>query len=242
MLIALRNNNASLGILIVLFAFKNKIQLGSCKGKKMNRREFTIAGMAAITAAATNARASDYEVLLGRLDLDIGQNEVLVQTGAAQSAIRLGKCAFLFAPYSKIKFDVRDGLAVKAAHLIRGAMHSVFDPNEAVERAVITSHATIGIRGTAHYIEIEEDQDRTYSCCCYGHIHVDGGVSQETQKTNYHDARVIGRDGEVKASPYSVPLNHFDDSLVYLEKSVGRTPRWKLPNGKMQFISPLDLN
>ena len=95
----------------------------------MHRREFTAAGLALIASAVCKAHASDYEILLGQLDLEVGHNEVLVQTGASQSALRLGKCAFLFAPFSSVKFNVGEGLAVKAANLMMGAMHSVFDPN-----------------------------------------------------------------------------------------------------------------
>lgn len=207
----------------------------------MQRREFTAAGLALIAASISKVNAADYEVLLGKLDLEVGKDEVLVQTGSSQSALRLGKCAFLFAPFSKVKFNVREGFAVKAANLIKGAMHSVFDPNELFERTVSTTHATIGIRGTAHYVELEEDYDRTYSCCCYGHIQIRTDDDTVTQRTNYHDARIVDATGKVQGSPYSVPLNHYDDSLVFLEDSVERKPRWSLPNGKMQFFAPFSL-
>ncbi|CAI8215412.1 MAG: Uncharacterised protein [Alphaproteobacteria bacterium] len=208
----------------------------------MHRREFTAAGLALIASAVCKAHASDNEILLGQLDLEVGHNEVLVQTGASQSALRLGKCAFLFAPFSSVKFNVGEGLAVKAANLMMGAMHSVFDPNGPADRTVITTHATIGIRGTAHYVELEANDDRTYSCCCYGHIHIQTELDTETQKTNYHDARIIDASGKIQASPYNVPLNHYDNSIVFLENSVGRKPRWSLPNGEMQFIAPFALS
>lgn len=208
----------------------------------MHRREFTAAGLALIAAAISKANATDHEILLGKLDLELGKDEVLVQTGVSRSALRLGKCAFLFAPFSKVEFSVREGLAVKAANLIAGAMHSVFDPSEMGERTVSTTHATIGIRGTAHYLEIEDAYDRTYSCCCYGHIHIESGSESgsesETQRTRYHDARIISASGGIFESPYKRPLNHYDDSLLFLENSVGRDPRWSLPNGEPQFLTP----
>ena len=208
----------------------------------MNRRDFTIAAMASLLAGAARAEDGTYEKLLGALDLDVAGNEVQVQSGATHAALRLGKCAFLFAPKTKVTFDVESGFTVKMANLIQGAMHAVFDPAAPAERSVMTKHATIGIRGTAHYVELEEDEDRTYSCCCYGHIHIDGGAQSETQKTNYHDARIINRAGQVLVSPYHVPFNHYDNSLVFLEGQVGRQPRWSLPNGQMQFISPFSLS
>lgn len=204
----------------------------------MHRRTFTAGGLALIAAVSSKSYAADFEILLGKLDLEIEKDVVLVQTGSAEAALRLGKCAFLFSPYSKVKFNVRQGFAVKAANLISGAMHSVFDPKEKAERTVSTSHATIGIRGTAHYVELEADYDRTYSCCCYGHIRIRTDKDTETQRTNYHDARIVNASGEVQGSPYTVPLNHYDDSLVFLENSVDRKPRWSLPNGEMQFFAP----
>ena len=170
----------------------------------MNRRDFTIAAMASLLAGAARAEDGTYEKLLGALDLDVAGNEVQVQSGASHAALRLGKCAFLFAPKTKVTFDVEPGFTVKIANLIQGAMHAVFDPAAPAERSVMTKHATIGIRGTAHYVELEEDEDRTYSCCCYGHIHIDGGAQSETQKTNYHDARIINGAGQVLTS-----LNHY---------------------------------
>ena len=105
-----------------------------------------------------SAQANNLEVLLGELDLDIGESEIIVQTPGTYSALRLGKCAFFFAPNTKANFRVDDGLAVRVVHLLQGALHSVFDPEAVAERAVITRHATIAIRGTALYTELDEEK------------------------------------------------------------------------------------
>ena len=67
---------------------------------------------------------------------------------------------------------------------------------------------------------LEEDEDRTYSCCCYGHIHIDGALfarKAKRKKTNYHDARIINGAGQVLTNnSYHVPLNHYDNSLSFL--------------------------
>ena len=57
-------------------------------------------------------------------------------------------------------------LAVQMAWLrvVTGAVLSVFSPGES--KTLRTSTATIGIRGTAVYLEAEES--RTYVCTCYG--------------------------------------------------------------------------
>ena len=67
------------------------------------------------------------------------------------------------------------------------------------------------------------------------------GDAALTQKTTYHEARVITENGTIDAAPYQVPLNHYDNSLVRLEAEVGRTPRWILPTGELNFISPFEV-
>ena len=73
------------------------------------------------------------------------------------------------------------------------------------------------------------------------HVRAANGDAALTQKTTYHEARVITENGTIDAAPYQVPLNHYDNSLVRLEAVVGRTPRWILPNGKLNFISPFEV-
>lgn len=213
----------------------------------MQRRNFLYLSASLLLPAI--ARASDgpgHGVVAGRAAIEtFGDGMQRVQTGNEHAILRLHKSAFLLAPHTDISFDIdKAGLHVRAAQLMKGAVHSVFDAAQPQECNMITDFATIAIRGTAHYCEVEAAHERTYSCCCYGHVHVQAAHSSAnneaalTQKTSYHDARIITATGEIEASPYQMPLNHYDNSLLRLEACVGRTPPWTPPNGKLNFISP----
>ena len=223
----------------------------------MNRRKFIIGASAHSTALAllpfvaraeNPSRAGNDTAQLIAGDADIqtttqygGKKFIEVQGGDTHALMKLGKNAFLVKPKSQISFETDEtGMHMRAARLLKGAVHSAFDPKDKAERNVLTNFATIAIRGTAHYAEVQEAEQRTYSCCCYGHVHVQATKSDAalTQKTHYHQARIITADGAIEAAPYAVPLNHYDDTLVELERCVSRTPRWILPGGKLNFFAP----
>lgn len=212
----------------------------------MNRRHFMAASASLLLPAIARAGAKGEDgIVAGTADLkSYGDGMQQVQTADERAILRLGKSAFLISPNTDISFEVdKADMHVRAAQLMKGAVHSVFDPAQPQERNVITNFATIAIRGTAHYCEIEAAHKRTYSCCCYGHVHVQAanGNAALTQKTTYHEARVITENGAIDAAPYQVPLNHYDNSLVRLEAVLARTPGWILPNGKLNFISPFEV-
>ena len=212
----------------------------------MKRRLFIAASVGFVLQGVARARAPGKDgVVAGVARLSsFGDGMKQIQTGDAHAILRLGKNAFLVSPQSDIRFEVdKADMHVRAAQLVKGAMHSVFDPDAPRERNVITNFATIAIRGTAHYCELQEAHGRTYSCCCYGHVHIaaEKGEAGLSQKTTYHEAKIITADGVIAPAPYQVPLNHYDNTLVRLEGTVGRTPRWVLPNGKLNFISPFEI-
>ena len=165
--------------------------------------------------------------------------ELSVQTNQRSAIIAMGSNVFLMAPDSDISFELDGDKRFTGLKLGLGAVHSVFTP-KAGKRVVKTPHATIGIRGTGHYAEVQPGLNRTYSCCCYGEIEIENNASgtREAQQTSYHEARIITAAGEIGPAPYDVPLNHYDDSLVHLEKLAGREPHWTLPNGELIFFNP----
>ena len=209
----------------------------------MQRRNF-ITGATAAALLPHIAKAGEATKLIsGAADIEKIGNVVTVQGGDSHALMKLGKNAFLVKPQSQISFELDDsGMHVRAAKILKGAVHAAFDPQDKGQRNVLTDFATIAIRGTAHYVEVEAALKRTYSCCCYGHIHVSAnqGTAAETQKTTYHDARIITARGDIKPAPYSVPLNHYDDTLVEMERCVNRAPRWVLPGGKLNFFAPFE--
>lgn len=91
--------------------------------------------------------------------------------------------------------------------------------------AIKARTATIGIRGTGAYLEV--DPDKVYFCLCYGEADLDGpGMSAPKKiKTTHHESPLVitDRGGAMAAVPGPV-VNHTDDELILLEALVGREP------------------
>jgi len=91
---------------------------------------------------------------------------------------------------------------------------------------VITPTVTIGIRGTAVYVEVEPQ--RTYVCTCYGEAvlePVGDASARETVRTTHHEQpRYIYAKGAPKMVTPAPMLNHADAELEMLEALVGRKP------------------
>ena len=106
--------------------------------------------------------------------------------------------------------------------LVTGAVLTVFSPGRS--RRLTTPTATIGIRGTAVYLEAE--RGRTYVCTCYGEAELgspfDPGA-RETVRTKHHEQP---RYLMAKSSPQMLMragvTNHTDDELRQLEGLLGR--------------------
>jgi hypothetical protein len=90
--------------------------------------------------------------------------------------------------------------------------------------SVKAASATIGIRGTGAYIEV--DPESVYFCLCYGEAVVDGPKMQsKTVKTTHHEQPLLltEKGGILGAEPGPF-RNHTDDELIMLESLVGRKP------------------
>jgi hypothetical protein len=144
-----------------------------------------------------------------------------IVTGQSSRAIYvIGDSAFLQRAETETWFfgeQVRQSLRI-----LQGRLLSVFGPGE---RRIETPSASIGIRGTACYIEAEAL--RTYFCLCYGKAEVSTS-GEEPQKreleTRYHDLPIyIQNDEGVPMTPAAV-MNHSDAELIQLERLVGRRP------------------
>jgi hypothetical protein len=149
----------------------------------------------------------------------------IVTTGRdAELVVVVGKDAFLMRANSRVEYagDAAQ-LIVSGLRVVTGALLSVFEPGK--PKTIRTATATIGIRGTAVYIEIEEK--RTYVCTCYGVadlVPVDDPVEAETVRTKHHDEpRFIYAKGMPRMMEKAPVFNHSDAELTMLESLVGRT-------------------
>ncbi|HXL76025.1 MAG TPA: hypothetical protein VN967_09265, partial [Burkholderiales bacterium] len=107
--------------------------------------------------------------------------------------------------------------------IVSGALLSVFGGGR---RQLRTPTATIGIRGTAVYLEV--DPSRTYVCTCYGEAVLEplgDPASRETVRTLHHEQpRYIMAQGAPQMIMPAPVVNHTDAELVFLESLVGREP------------------
>lgn len=120
-------------------------------------------------------------------------------------------------------------ILVAGLRLVTGKCLSV---SRSKEMQVVTSTATIGIRGTGWYAESEPEQ--TYFCTCYGRTEVAANSdpkSKETIVAKHHDRPVYilakpmsGR--VIRDAPF---INHTDQELSLIETLVGRTPPFIFP-------------
>jgi hypothetical protein len=108
--------------------------------------------------------------------------------------------------------------------LVSGAVLSVFAPKQRKE--LRTSTATIGIRGTAAYLEAEPE--RTYICTCYGEAVLEPLAqpgARETVRTTHHEQpRYIMAGGAPQMVMPAPMINHSDAELELLEGLVRRQP------------------
>jgi hypothetical protein len=88
---------------------------------------------------------------------------------------------------------------------------------------VVTSTATVGIRGTGLYVE--SAPTRSYVCTCYGISEIIANAnpsSREIVETTHHDEpRFVYATGETMIANATMQ-NHTDAELVMLEWLVGR--------------------
>jgi hypothetical protein len=149
-----------------------------------------------------------------------------VATGPGSLAVVVMKDdAFLVRENTTFEFGESRG-ALSRILIESGRVLSVFGKKP---MAIKARTATIGIRGTGAYLEV--DPDRVYFCLCYGEADLDGpGMSapKRIQTTHHESPLVITDSGGVMAAIPGPVMNHTDDELILLESLVGREPPFGL--------------
>jgi hypothetical protein len=154
----------------------------------------------------------------------------VVRTGAGgDCVIIIGQHAYMIREHSEIEFFADDfvedenGKISGAITMLSGGMLSVFGRTQT---DIVTPFATVGIRGTACYIEAQPQ--RTYACVCYGHGELSGtedGTLLEKVVTTHHDSpRFIYPKGSAVRIEEAKVIDHTDAELRMLEALVNRKP------------------
>jgi hypothetical protein len=168
-----------------------------------------------------DARVNDKPAQRG---MEVKPGDIITTGPGAELVVVVGRDAFLVRAQSRVELDGDTaGLLVRGLRVVTGALLSVFEPGK--EKQIRTPTATIGIRGTGIYVEI--DGARTYVCTCYGEaelVPVDDPAAAESVRTAHHDEpRYIYPRGMPRMIEKAPVVNHTDAELIMLEGLVGRT-------------------
>jgi hypothetical protein len=144
-----------------------------------------------------------------------------VTTGpSSQAVVVLGQDAFLLREKTIVEMRGRESTLTELL-ISGGKVLSVFSKKPVTIKAAT---ATIGIRGTGAYLEVD-DAD-VYFCLCYGDAVLQGpGMADKEVKTTHHEQPLLVRAGLGTMTAEAAGFrNHTDDELILLESIVGREP------------------
>ena len=154
--------------------------------------------------------------------MEVGAGDVVTVGPRSEAVFVVGRDAFMARAGSRVELSGATQSVVSGLRLLTGALLSVFEPGR--PKRLQTMTATIGIRGTGIYVEIEKM--RTYACTCYGEaelVPVDAPREAETVRTTHHDQpRYIYPKGMPRMIERAPVINHTDAELILLEGLVGR--------------------
>ena len=155
----------------------------------------------------------------------------LIKSG---DVVKTGKNSHVVFVVNKDAFILRDNssMEISGAEIVNtirvfsGKVLSVFGQRKTAEKiSVRSATATIGIRGTGVYMEV--DPERTYLCTCYGVTDIvsvaDPNVSEHIASTHHDAPRYILAKAEMGKLIHPAPvINHTDMELELIEELVGR--------------------
>lgn len=171
-------------------------------------------GIARLDGTATvNGRAA-------RAGSPLAMGDRVATGSASQAVVVLKGDAFLLRSKTIIEVKGRENTLTDLL-IAGGRVLSVFAKKPVTVKA---STATIGIRGTGAYFEVEAKS--VYFCLCYGEAVIDGPRMQSKMvKTTHHESPLVLReDGGIMSAAPGPFQNHTDDELILLESLVGREP------------------
>lgn len=157
--------------------------------------------------------------------MDVKGGDVITTGANSEVLFVTGKDAVLVRANSRVEAQGGAGaLVLTGLRIVTGAVLSVFTPAEA--KNLRTPTATIGIRGTAVYVEAEPA--RTYVCTCYGEAEIvslaDPSARELVRTTQHEQPRYVMGAGAARILMNAPVINHTDAELTMLEGLVGRKP------------------
>jgi len=199
---------------------------------KLNRRQLLKAGICAgcgLLLPATASAATIHE-LSGAVHInkhrasttdEIEPGDIVSTARDGSIAFSVGGDAFLVGGYTSIRVGDSGSSLLNVLQLFAGKLLSVFEPGR--RRSIVTATATMGIRGTACYLDVRPAT--TYFCTCYGATEVfSGGEISGFEATHHNPRQFDFADGKLVAMKAMGMQGHDDEQLRMLEGYVGRVP------------------
>jgi hypothetical protein len=156
-----------------------------------------------------------------KVGMPVAMGDRIATGPGSQAVVAVKGDAFLMRAQTVIEIQgSRDG-SLTDLLVSGGRLLSVFSKKNVSIKAAT---ATIGIRGTGAYLEVEPDE--VYFCLCYGEAVIDGPqMPPKTVVTTHHESPLLLKagGGAMRAEPGPF-RNHSDAELVMLEALVGREP------------------
>ncbi|MEE8320214.1 MAG: hypothetical protein V3R68_00050 [Gammaproteobacteria bacterium] len=201
-----------------------------------NRRQFITSSLAItgslllpIKAQCTEIREMSGTVFVNRKRAGIstpihpGDNIVTSHDGRVTFAV--GDDGFMVRQDTVLKLETDNNLLLTGLRLFTGGLLSVFGRGK--DKKIITRTATIGIRGTALYLNVEPA--KTYFCTCYGETMFTAGGERHEITSTHHDAHNIDFDETgVMSMKATEVIDHTDGELRQLESYFGRKPAFDM--------------
>jgi hypothetical protein len=148
------------------------------------------------------------------------------------AVVVIGNDAYMLREDTTIIFQAsKKNMMVGAAEVLEsllissGKVLSVFGKRPPSQPVTLRARsATIGIRGTGCYLEVQES--RTYFCLCYGEASIDAaGMSTQNICTTHHEQPLwLNENNGIMRTEKADFGNHVDAELILLEKLTGREP------------------
>ncbi len=183
------------------------------------------------TFASANIHQLRGEVFINNRPANLGSRitggSKIVVSHDGELAFSIGGDAFLLR--SGTALELVGGAVISSLRLLTGSLLGAFEQRKKPAH-IVTSVATIGIRGTAVYVSAEPH--RLYTCTCYGETDLRIGRHRQPISASYHTAHEIVKDPAGKSSDKMAGMvlntmdviDHTDDELRMLESWVGRVP------------------
>ncbi len=151
-----------------------------------------------------------------------------IETGDKSELIfKLHKDAYKIKANTQVKIHSASADGSGLLEVIGGAMLAVFGKSN---KRIKTPIATMGIRGTGVYIQVDEQE--SYFCTCFGETELEAGGKSQRVKANHHKAKTVKKNKQMVDAKM---IGHDDWELEELADIAGIALPESFTNGDYSY-------